>query len=58
MSSVTDSILLTCFHSVAEVLSAIPRSQHHLSNWVGADDDEDDNEDEELLVQTTPHYMD
>ncbi|CAL4914350.1 unnamed protein product [Urochloa decumbens] len=40
------------------VLSAIPRSQHHPSNWVGADDDDDDNEDEELLVQTTPHYMD
>ncbi|PAN49703.1 hypothetical protein PAHAL_9G469600 [Panicum hallii] len=41
-----------------EVLSAIPRSQHHPSNWVGADDNDDDNEDEELLVQTTPHYMD
>ncbi|TKV96158.1 hypothetical protein SEVIR_9G410900v4 [Setaria viridis] len=41
-----------------EVLSAIPRSQHHPSNWVGADDHDDDNEDEELLVQTTPHYMD
>ncbi|XP_066348834.1 uncharacterized protein [Miscanthus floridulus] len=42
-----------------EVISAIPRSQHHPSNWVGADDNDDDNEeDEELLVQTTPHYMD
>jgi len=41
-----------------EVLSANPRSQHHPSNWVGAEDNDDDNEDEELLVQTTPHYMD
>ncbi|KAF8721064.1 hypothetical protein HU200_023479 [Digitaria exilis] len=41
-----------------EVLSAMPRSQHHPSNWVGTDDNDDDNEDEELLVQTTPHYMD
>ncbi|KAF8728651.1 hypothetical protein HU200_017921 [Digitaria exilis] len=41
-----------------EVLSALPRSQHHPSNWVGTDDNDDDNEDEELLVQTTPHYMD
>ncbi|XP_066348848.1 uncharacterized protein [Miscanthus floridulus] len=44
---------------LSEVISAIPRSQHHPSNWVGADDNDDDNEeDEELLVQTTPHYMD
>ncbi|OEL32183.1 hypothetical protein BAE44_0006797, partial [Dichanthelium oligosanthes] len=48
---------LTCFYVVAEVISAIPRSQHHPSNWVGADDNDDDNE-EELLVETTPHYMD
>ncbi|KAL6648175.1 hypothetical protein ACP70R_012399 [Stipagrostis hirtigluma subsp. patula] len=42
-----------------KVISANPRSQHHPSNWVGADDNDDDNEvDEELLVQTTPHYMD
>ncbi|XP_062211243.1 uncharacterized protein LOC133912496 isoform X2 [Phragmites australis] len=42
-----------------EVISATTRSQHHPSNWVGADDNDDDNEeDEELLVQTTPHYMD
>ncbi|XP_039786125.1 cell cycle checkpoint control protein RAD9A-like isoform X3 [Panicum virgatum] len=43
---------------LSEVLSANPRSQHHPSNWVGAEDNDDDNEDEELLVQTTPHYMD
>ncbi|CAD6203611.1 unnamed protein product [Miscanthus lutarioriparius] len=44
---------------LSEVISAIPRSQHHPSNWVGADDNDDGNEDdEELLVQTTPHYMD
>lgn len=30
-------------------------SQHHPSNWVGADDDEDEDE-EELYVQSTPHY--
>ncbi|KAK3151602.1 hypothetical protein QOZ80_3AG0248010 [Eleusine coracana subsp. coracana] len=42
-----------------EVISTNARSQHHPSNWVGADDSDDDNdEDEELLVQTTPHYMD
>uniref|UniRef100_A0A804LK50 Cell cycle checkpoint control protein RAD9A n=1 Tax=Zea mays TaxID=4577 RepID=A0A804LK50_MAIZE len=42
-----------------EGISGIPRSQHHPSNWVGADDNDDDNEDdEELLVQTTPYYMD
>ncbi|KAM0925096.1 hypothetical protein ACQ4PT_004421 [Festuca glaucescens] len=42
-----------------DVVSDNPRSQHHPSNWVGADeDDDDDEEDEELFVQTTPHYMD
>uniref|UniRef100_A0A0D3FID3 Cell cycle checkpoint control protein RAD9A n=1 Tax=Oryza barthii TaxID=65489 RepID=A0A0D3FID3_9ORYZ len=41
-----------------DVVSDIPRSQHHPSNWVGADEDDDDDEDEELFVQTTPHYMD
>uniref|UniRef100_A0A0E0D0D0 Cell cycle checkpoint control protein RAD9A n=1 Tax=Oryza meridionalis TaxID=40149 RepID=A0A0E0D0D0_9ORYZ len=42
-----------------DVVSDNPRSQHHPSNWVGADeDDDDDDEDEELFVQTTPHYMD
>lgn len=41
-----------------EVMSDNPRSQHHPSNWVGADEDNDDDEDEELFVQTTPHYMD
>ncbi|WVZ56909.1 hypothetical protein U9M48_007375 [Paspalum notatum var. saurae] len=41
-----------------EGISAIPRSQHHPSNWVGADDDDDNEEEEELLVQTTPRYMD
>ncbi|KAL5210693.1 hypothetical protein ABZP36_006316 [Zizania latifolia] len=42
-----------------DVVSDNPRSQHHLSNWVGADEDDDDDEDEELFVQTTPpHYMD
>jgi cell cycle checkpoint control protein RAD9A len=47
------------FYDVAEGISGIPRSQHHPSNWVGADDNDDDNEDdEELLVQTTPYYMD
>ncbi|KAJ1297166.1 hypothetical protein BS78_01G356900 [Paspalum vaginatum] len=39
-------------------IGAIPRSQHHPSNWVGADDDDDNEEEEELLVQTTPRYMD
>lgn len=44
---------------LSEGISGIPRSQHHPSNWVGADDNDDDNEDdEELLVQTTPYYMD
>uniref|UniRef100_R7W1D5 Uncharacterized protein n=1 Tax=Aegilops tauschii TaxID=37682 RepID=R7W1D5_AEGTA len=41
-----------------EVVVDNPRSQHHPSNWVGADEDDDDEEDEELFVQTTPHYMD
>ncbi|KAK1650132.1 hypothetical protein QYE76_067937 [Lolium multiflorum] len=41
-----------------DVVSDNPRSQHHPSNWVGADEDDDDEEDEELFVQTTPHYMD
>ncbi|EEC75240.1 uncharacterized protein [Oryza sativa Japonica Group] len=41
-----------------DVVSDNPRSQHHPSNWVGADEDDDDDEDEELFVQTTPHYMD
>jgi cell cycle checkpoint control protein RAD9A len=43
---------------VVDVVSDNPRSQHHPSNWVGADEDDDDDEDEELFVQTTPHYMD
>ncbi|KAG8097300.1 hypothetical protein GUJ93_ZPchr0013g37509 [Zizania palustris] len=43
---------------LSDVVSDNPRSQHHPSNWVGADEDDDD-EDEELFVQTTPpHYMD
>ncbi|KAL6894003.1 hypothetical protein ACP4OV_008101 [Aristida adscensionis] len=42
---------------LSEVVSANTRSQHHPSNWVGADDN-DDEDDEELLIQTTPHYMD
>lgn len=46
------------FEEPPEVVVDNPRSQHHPSNWVGADEDNDDEEDEELFVQTTPHYMD
>ena len=49
---------LTGFLFGTEVVVDNPRSQHHPSNWVGADEDDDDEEDEELFVQTTPHYMD
>ncbi|XP_040377536.1 cell cycle checkpoint control protein RAD9A isoform X2 [Oryza brachyantha] len=43
---------------LSDVVSDNPRSQHHPSNWVGADEDDDDDDEEELFVQTTPYYMD
>uniref|UniRef100_A0A0D9VTX4 Cell cycle checkpoint control protein RAD9A n=1 Tax=Leersia perrieri TaxID=77586 RepID=A0A0D9VTX4_9ORYZ len=53
------SLQLNIANLSPDVVSDNPRSQHHPSNWVGADEEDDDEEeDEELFVQTTPHYMD
>ncbi|XP_072982786.1 uncharacterized protein [Typha latifolia] len=39
-------------------LNGDPHSQHHPSNWIGADDDDDEEDEDELYVQSTPHFYD